>query len=192
MKQKVLFYFYNGMADFEISFLIALLSTPKYEKEIISISEDLRPVKSDYGISFNPQMKISDIKSLDNIDGLIIPGGSSNSISTNLSNLITNLHDKQKLLAAICYGPLFLARAGVLGKNKYTTTAMPEALAELKQEDPFNRDYYVEQSVVKENHFITATGAAFIDFAIEVADYLGLVGGKEEKMELAKVYKNIT
>ena len=35
--------------------------------------EDLNPVKSDYGISFNPKMKISDIKSLDDIDDLVIP-----------------------------------------------------------------------------------------------------------------------
>jgi hypothetical protein len=68
---------------------------------------------------------------------------------------------------------------------------MPEALAELKQEDPFNRDYYMDQAVVIDNHFITAIGSAFIDFAIEVADYLGLIADENEKMELARVYKNI-
>jgi putative intracellular protease/amidase len=179
------------MADFEISFLIALLSTLNNNKEIITISEDLNPITNAYGISFNPKMKISDIKSLNDIDGLIIPGGSSISISTNLSKLIIDLDMNKKLLAAICYGPLFLARAGVLGNNKYTTTAMPEALAELKQEDPFNRDYYMDQAVVIDNHFITAIGSAFIDFAIEVADYLGLIADENEKMELARVYKNI-
>jgi len=136
-------------------------------------------------------MLISDIKSLNDVAGLVIPGGSNNSISAELSNLITDLNEKKKLLAAICYGPLFLARAGVLGKNKYTTTAMPEALAELKQEDPFNREYYMEQAVVKDNHFITAIGSAFIDFAIEIADYLGLIKNKKEKDQLVKIYKNM-
>ena len=57
----------------------------------------------------------------------------------------------------------------------------------MRQGDPLNRGYYLEQAVVKDNHFITAIGSAFI----EIADYPGLTENKEKKVQLAKIYKNI-
>lgn len=102
MEKTVLFYFYEGMADFEIAFLIALLSTMKNGRKVVSVSEDTKPLKSAYGITFVPEIKINSINFLDNIDAMVIPGGMSAGISEDLGGLIRKLDEQKKLLAAIC------------------------------------------------------------------------------------------
>jgi putative intracellular protease/amidase len=97
----------------------------------------------------------------------------------------------KKLLAAICFGPMHLASAGILKEHKYTTTALPELLSGMNIEDPFiNCEGYIEQPVVKDTNIITATANAFIDFAFEVVDSPGLLSDKAEKDELTRLYKN--
>lgn len=189
---KMLFYFFEGMVDFEISFLIALLSTPGWDTETIAVSEDNQPVKSAYGISFIPHKKISEIDDLEEIDGLVITGGLTKSNSNELNKLIRKIDSEGKLLASICFGPMQLARAGVLKDRRYTTTALPPVLKEMRLNDPFeDRTGFVNKPLVRDGNIITATATAFIDFSIEIADYIGLIPNEFEKKQIASLYKNI-
>lgn len=189
---KMLFYFFEGIVDFEISFLVALLSTPGWNTEIITVSEDIEPINSAYGVSLIPSKKITEIGDVTEIDGLVISGGVSKKNSHELNDLIRKIISENKLLASICFGPMHLARAGVLKNRCYTTTAFPQVLKDMRLEDPFeDRTGFVDKQLVRDGNIITATASAFIDFSIEVADYIGLLSTEDEKTQIAKLYKNI-
>ncbi len=78
---------------------------------------------------------------------------------------------KRKLLAAICgSGTVFLAKAGILKNVEYTTpvTSWTQRYVEIFGEnDPFPRENFVWNRVVRCKNVITAQGIAFIDFAVE-------------------------
>jgi 4-methyl-5(b-hydroxyethyl)-thiazole monophosphate biosynthesis len=192
VKKKVLFYFFNGMVDFEISFLIALIHNLSNDIETIAVSEDTEPVSSAYGFKLVPQMKISDLDNPDEIDALVITGGVNTNDSVEIHDLIRGLHDRGKTIASICFGPMHLAKAGILDNHSYTTTALPEVLEQMGLEDPFGRrEGYQDQPLVVDGNVITATAAAFIDFAFEVADSLGLFSDQKQRAEFTRIYKNI-
>jgi len=187
---RAAFFFYDGMADFEISFLIALCREFESKKEIVTIGTTTEPLKSRYGITFVPDAAISQVSS-DEIDALIIPGGLSTTNPTELTGLIRQLDREEKILAAICMGPLFLARAGVLNGRRYTTTATPEALKSMNIADPFPDTGYSNEPLVRDGHIITALDRAFVDFAAEVAMALGILEDQDARDGVASAYKNL-
>jgi putative intracellular protease/amidase len=128
---------------------------------------------------------------LDDVAGIIIPGGWNDEQRPELTELIQKLDMENKFVAAICAGPQYLARAGILKGKKYTTTMTEKVYKERGTYDPFPRDTYVEQNVVRDGNIITAVGAAFIDFAIEIADYMKLFDNAEERESFTKAYKQI-
>lgn len=95
-----------------------------------------------------------------------------------------------KLVAAICFGPQFLGRAGILKDFKFTTSCSINKIRQLGLKDPFVRENYELKRVVIDRNLITAQGYAFIDFAIVVCDYLEVfetITQKEEQM--GRVYE---
>jgi putative intracellular protease/amidase len=88
--------------------------------------------------------------------------------------LICKIDAEKKLLAAICFGPQYLGRAGILDQHRFTTSCSEETIQSLGVSDPYPRKNYVEARVVRDEHVITAKGSAFVDFAFAVADYLGI------------------
>jgi putative intracellular protease/amidase len=130
----------------------------------------------------------------DDIEGLIIPGGWLENLEDELISLILKFDEEKKLIAAICAAPWILAKAGILEKRKYTTSI---AVWEKKHkdffgiDDPFPRQGYLEKRVVRDDNIITGKGTAFIDFTIEVCDYLGVFKDEFEKDEFEKDIKGI-
>ena len=55
--------------------------------------------------------------------------------------------------------------------------------------DPFPRDNYIEKRVVADNNIITALGTAFLDFAVEICNWLQLFESEEDKNRFIKLYK---
>jgi putative intracellular protease/amidase len=109
-----------------------------------------------------------------------------------LITIINQLNQSDKLLAAICFGPWMLAKAGVLENRKYTSSIVKwqEELSELFGiQDPFPVEGYVEARVVRDKNIITAKGAAFIDFAIEVCDYFGGFQEEDQRENFEREYK---
>lgn len=187
---KILIFIYDGMADFEISFLAHLLGAD-CGKELLVIANNSEIVQSKSGMLYKPHKALRQIFD-EEVEGLIIPGGWLANLDEKLIDIIRDLHKRNKLIAAICAGPWILAKAGVLNNCKYTTSIVEWQEKHLEFfgiDDPFPREGYIERRVVRDGNVITAKGIAFIDFTIEVCDYLGLYKDDNEKKDFEKDIK---
>lgn len=177
---KILCYIYEEMADFEISLLLHCLKQ-NGKREVVTISEKMEPVMAQSGLKYIPDLKISLISNFDEYEALIIPGGPINNEQNEICTVINEMDQKGKLVSAICFAPQFLGRAGLLNKYKFTTSCSSRKIEELGVEDPYNRNNYIEERVVKDRNIITAQGFAFVDFAEAICEYLNILTSKEEK-----------
>lgn len=185
---KVLCFISDEMADFEITLALQLLKA-KGGREIITIGFDLTPVLSQSGLTHLPNRTLPQALDLPGVEALIIPGGPIRPQPDGLTQLIQKIYNQQGLLAAICFGPQYLGRAGILDKHQFTTSCSIETIRSLQVPDPYPRKNYIEQRVVKDENVITAKGGAFVDFAFAVSDYLDIYSGRSEEKE--RLYNEI-
>ncbi|MHA1191547.1 MAG: DJ-1/PfpI family protein [Promethearchaeota archaeon] len=141
--KEVLCFIYDGFADFETTLTCSAINEDD-NHTVTYIAYEKTPVYSCGGVKINPDKSVSEIHNTKNIEGLIIPGGGTRIFKPELEKLIVSLNKENKLLAAICAGPEFLAKAGILEGKKYTTTAEPQSYIEKNEPDPFPRNSYVE------------------------------------------------
>ena len=134
-------------------------------------------------------MTLADALHIEQIEALIIPGGPIRPQQPPLTNLICKLDQEKRLLAAICNGPQYLGRAGILARHKFTTSYSHEKIAELGNDNPFPMQNYVDQRVVRDGHVITAKGRAFVDFAFEIFTYLRIF--QENPSEQLRLFQDI-
>ena len=190
--EKVLVFIYEEMADFEITFVTHLLGADA-GKEIVTIAYEDKLIKSKSGVIYKPSRLIKDVLE-EEVEGLRIPGGWNGEIRPELIELIQGLNAKGKLLGAICAGPRFLAKAGVLDNVKYTTSIAQwteKHVEQFKENDPFPRENFVFQRVIRDGNIITAQGVAFVDFAIEVCDWFSLFDDEEDKNNFSKDIRGV-
>lgn len=107
---------------------------------------------------------------LNEFDFLVIPGGSyvvnTYDKEKDIKNLILEFNSKNKLIAAICAGPMFLGEAGLLKEKRYTI--FPGC--EKENFDGFLQQYH---KVIKDGNLITARSVgALFDFSYEIIKYL--------------------
>lgn len=175
--QKILCFISHEMADFEVTLACHLLKAIG-GREIVTVGYEPTPVISQAGFTYLPQCILLEALDFDDIEGLIIPGGPIRPQQEALTAIIQRLDAQEKLLAAICFGPQYLGRAGILDRHTYTTSCMPETIRSLQVPDPFPRGNCIDQRVVRDGHVITAKGAAFVDFAFAICDYLDIFAGR--------------
>lgn len=179
---KILCYIYEGMADFEVSLLLhRLRNTGK--KDIIAIGSTLEEITAQSGLTFVADQLIKDIVDVSDVEALVIPGGPINNMQNDICEMALELVERNKLIAAICFGPQFLGRAGILKNYKFTTSCSEEKISKLGCEDPFFRKNYIMSRVVIDRNIITAQGYAFVDFAIAVCDYLDIFESTVQREE---------
>lgn len=179
---KILVFMYNDMADFEVTYATHLLGH-ELSFEIVPCAYDMNPVKSKGGMLYLPAITISEAKAED-YEGFIIPGGWNPVVREEMLQLINSFYDSGRLLAAICAGPRFFAKAGILNNVKYTTSIVEWnqiRREQFKEEDPFPRENFINARVVRDGNVITSKGISFVDFAVELADYFGLFKDEGEK-----------
>ncbi len=188
--RKILVFIADRMADFEINLTCHLLS--RFNWEIITVAYEKSIITALSGLQYLPNSTISEISGESGIDGIIIPGGFHFEQRPELTELIQEYHNSGRLTAAICAGPQYLARAGLLEKAHYTTTMTRDSHRELfsgSGEFPFPQDTYIESPVVRDGTVITAKGTAFIDFSVEILDYFRSFTDQQEKRALAEQYQ---
>ncbi len=182
-------YLYPDMADFETVLLLHRLRNAG-GRRIVTVAQSLEPVVSQSGLAYLPDMTIQEA-SADDAEALIIPGGPINNSQNAILPLIREMDRQKKLLAAICFGPQFLARAGALDGRAFATSCTPEHIAALGVEDPFPREGWQMRRVVRDGHVITAQGHAFVDFAMAVCRYLNVYRDEEQlHQELGRIKEN--
>ncbi|MBL4932156.1 DJ-1/PfpI family protein [Clostridium paridis] len=188
---KILVFIFDGMTDYEITFITHLLNSDA-GKEIITISYTDEIIKAKSGFVYKPHKLVKDVLNED-VDGLIIPGGWYGETKPELMDLIEKLNSKHRLISAICgAGTVYLAKSGILQNAKYTTPVVEwtEKHAEVfGEKDPFPRNNFVSERVVRDKNIITAQGTAFVDFAVEICDWFDLFQGEEEKNNFLKSIK---
>lgn len=191
---KIFVFIFDGMTDYEITFISHLLGADA-GKEIITIAYEDKIIKSRSGILYKPSKLINEILNED-VDGLIITGGWYGDTRSELIDLINNLNSKGKLIGAICgAGTVFLAKAGVLNNVKYTSPIVEWTQKHMDvfgEKDPFPRENFVLERVVRDRNIITAQGIAFVDFAIEICDWFNLFESQKEKDEFSENIKGTT
>ena len=169
---KVLFFLFDGMTDYEITFICHVLHSDA-GKDIITVAYEDRVVKAQSGFNFEPDCTLAEVVDLDT-EGLILCGGREVDIKPSLVKLIQRYHGERKLLAAIgTAGTIMLAKSGVLDEATY----------------PFPRDNCIEKRLVRDRHIITAQSIAFLDFTLEICAWFKLFQNHQEKHAFAKLIK---
>lgn len=112
-------------------------------------------------------------------DALIVPGGMEGveNLAGNdtILDLVRNANKDNKLVAAICAGPLVLEKAGILDSRKLTV--YPGLEDKLSGE-------IIDSKVVVDGNMITSKGpSTAMDFALELVEYLT---NKNTRTELEK------
>lgn len=190
---KILVFVFDGMVDYEVTFIMHLLNTCG-DFEVVTIAYEDQLIQCRSGVVLKPARLVSDILN-EEAEGIIITGGWYGNTQPELLKLIQTLHAKGKLIGAICgAGPVFLAKAGILEQVTYTTAAdkwTPQHMAAFGEKDPFPRDNYRAERVVRDNNVITAIGIAFIDFAAEICDWFNWFENTEEKAQFMNHYKKV-
>lgn len=190
---KVLVYIFNGMTDYEVSFISHILRTD-VGKEVVTISQDYHLIRSSSGFILKPEYRVSEIDESE-VEGLILCGGLEPHANQALLTLIQNLFHQKKLIAAIGEaGTLFLAQAGILSYVHYTTSIQSWDVnyqASFGKKDPFPRDNYLQKRLVRDQHVITAQKTVFIDFSVEVCSWFKLFLSQQEKQNFIKLLKRV-
>ncbi len=178
----VLCFISDEMADFEITLAFHLLKS-KGKKEIVTVGYELTPVVSQSGLTYLPNQTLTQALNIEGVEALIIPGGPIRSQRDDLTKLIRKIYAEKKLLAAICFGPQYLGRAGILDHHRFTTSCTVETIKSLQVPDPYPRNNYINERVVQDGQVITAKGGAFVDFAFAIAEYLNIYAGRSAEKE---------
>lgn len=190
---KILVFIFDGMTDYEITFITHLLGADS-GKEIITMAYEDKIINSRSGLMYKPSRLVSEVLNED-VTGLIICGGWYGDCRQELIQLIQNLNLKRKLLGAICgAGTVFLAKAGVLKDVNYTTPIVQWSQKHIEVyggKDPFPRENFVSARVIRDGNIITSQGVAFIDFAIEICDWFNLFESLEDRENFAKNVKGL-
>ncbi|WP_132995950.1 DJ-1 family glyoxalase III [Sporanaerobacter acetigenes] len=177
--KKVLVLLAEGFEEVEALTIVDYLKRKDVLCETCSITGE-KMVVGAHKIRVEADKVLAEIKNIDNYQALIIPGGLPG--ATNLRDnpivirLVQAFNHEEKILAAICAGPIVLEKAGVLKEKK--VTSYPGFEGELKEST------YLEDIVVQDGNIITARGPAVaVYFVLKILENLA---GKEKSNELKK------
>ena len=177
---KVIILLANGFEEIEALAPLDVLRRLNYDVSLVSMNDSLEVISS-HGVKFVADTLFSE--KLYKCETVVIPGGLPG--ATNLRSdervisLVSKFNKDNKLIAAICAGPIVLGKAGVLeGKD---ATCYPGF------EDALNCQNYLLDNVVVSKNIITSRGpATAFEFAFAIAKYLNL---DVEELEKGMLFK---
>lgn len=182
MKKKVGLVLYPGCIFFELSLCLELIAD---DFEVVAFTPNGDDLLLNNKITTTGNFSYSSYKQ-ESLDALLIPGGDAESIFNNkdIDELLKHYWKEEIVIGAICFGPVLLAKAGVLSGITISHGLEDEQKNFLKNilegvnlvDDPFTHD----------KNLITAKPWAHIDFAVEFANKLGVIPDK--KMPHVKSY----
>ena len=189
--KKILCYIYENMADFEaVLSLHCLHDIGKFD--IITISETKEIITAQSGMKYIPDRKISELEELflEQCEGLLIPGGPINPEQNEICPVIQAMEKKGKIIAALCFAPQFLGRAGILQNHRFTTTVNRQYIEKIGSEDPFYWENYEEKRLVMDKNILTSKGLAFVDMAEKLSELFHVFANDERKAYFDEIRKS--
>ena len=141
--------------------------------EMVSIGDSLM-VSGSHQIEVKADRHIDELLNLDAYAAVIIPGGMPGAANLRddqrVIKIVSDMNAAGKLVAAICAGPIVLAKARVIDGKK--VTSYPGFEPDLAN------SIYQTDAVVRDGNLITSRGPGkAVDFALELV--MVLVGAKE-------------
>jgi putative intracellular protease/amidase len=173
---------YPSFVQFEVIFTSLFMKT---KGDIVTVGIDGSEVTSHEGFKVNPHIRLSDVN-LDDVDLFVIPGGEHVNIYGNplLTKTLQGLNKQGKVIAAICSGPVHLAKAGLLDGKKYTSYKLPE------RKGDFKHAQRLEDNIVVDGNIITAKAAGYVDLALELGKIFNIYKDEADYQETVEVYRN--
>ncbi|WP_306008786.1 DJ-1/PfpI family protein [Bacillus sp. MMSF_3353] len=186
--KKALFLIYDGYAEFEINILSFFLKDKGFYIETVGVSDDPY-IEGESGFFTVPKLKLGEVE-VSQYDILIIPGGNIFPLLNNqkLLDLIKEFRYENKWIAGICSASALLGASGVLNNIKFSTSLN----SKVKEVENLH-DWTKKQlnCVTVDSRIITATGSAYVEFAVVVLKVLGYLDSYEEEKETILYYKNL-
>lgn len=157
---KFLVFLANGCEDVETITVIDYLRRANVEVDSVSCEDDL-DITTRSNIIFKADKMLNEINPND-YSGLYIPGGTKGAESLRdndqVIEIIRDFNKDNKIIAAICAGPIALDRAGVLKDKKVTSfPSIRDQLADIGE-------YIDDQLVVTDGNITTSRGAAVTNY----------------------------
>ena len=178
---KAYLYILNTLADWEIGFLTAELTSKRYFEnqngtfDLIKIGDTKESIKTMGGLIVTPETSIGSIKFNDD-DVLILPGADTWMEKENEQVLFIakNLIERGINVAAICGATVGLAKTGALNNKKHTSN--DKDFLKLVCKEYTGEHNYLEQPDVCDKNLITASGLAALEFTYELLKMLKVFG----------------
>lgn len=176
--KKILLLLAEGFEEVEALTTVDYLRRVDIIVDTCSISGEKKVVGA-HNIIVEADKNLNEVESIKNYDAIVIPGGLPG--ATNLRDnervieLVQEFNKEEKLIGAICAGPIVLERAGIIEGKRITSYP--------GFEDVLIEGIYKEELVVHDGNIVTARGPAVaVYFALKLVE--NLVG--EKKAEALK------
>jgi 4-methyl-5(b-hydroxyethyl)-thiazole monophosphate biosynthesis len=155
--------------------------------DMVAIGDSLM-VSGSHQIAVKADHHIDDLQNLDAYAAVVIPGGMPGAANLRddprVIKIVKDMAAAGKLVAAICAGPIVLAKAELIAGKK--VTSYPGFEADLGD------SIYLQDAVVRDGNLITSRGPGkAVDFALELVTVLA--GAKEaETLRKNILYDKLT
>ena len=165
---KILVFLADGFEEIEALTIVDYLRRAGVDLDTVSVM-DKHEVVGSHNITIKADILIDDINK-DDYKALYIPGGTKGALNLRdnekVIDLVKDFNKNDKLIAAICAGPIVLDRAGVLYGKSFVSFPTIDSL---NKKEGF-KEY---ELVVKDGNIITSRGAgASIYLALDLVKIL--------------------
>lgn len=165
---KVAVFVVDGFEEVEAIAPYDILKRAGVEVELVSLL-DQEEVISTHGLKIKSDILLKDAK-LDDYFAYILPGGPGYEKYQEipvLEDCLLKANNDNKLIAAICAAPSYLAQIGLL--NNRQATVFPQLASSLESD----KIEYIENELVRCENIITAPSMGWaLDFGLEIVAYL--------------------
>lgn len=175
--KKVLVFLADGFEEIEALTLVDYLMRADISVDTVSIKNDFY-VNSAHEIIVKSDKLIDEI-SLDDYCALYIPGGTKGAENlrddVKVIDIVKKFYKENKIICAICAGPIVLDRAGILSDK--ACVSHPSIEGELLDIGEYKKD----ELVVEDGNVLTSRGAgASIYLALKLIEKISGVNAKEK------------
>ena len=171
-KKEVIFVLLNEFADWEGAYISTCLNIGvipgnpiKYTVKTLSVNKE--PVTSIGGFKVLPDYSIHELPT--DYAGLVLVGGNSwfTPEAGQIRPLVEKAIEKNKLVAGICNGSVFLGMHGFLNHVKHTSNGI-DYLKQFAGDKYTGEANYINKQAVRDGNIVTANGTAALDFCREI------------------------